>query len=52
MAQHVDPNKNHDQIAKVKSLARNYSLSLFAIETAIKSHEEGRIVELKEIESL
>ncbi|MEM2936076.1 MAG: sugar phosphate isomerase/epimerase [Candidatus Bathyarchaeia archaeon] len=42
MAQHVDPDKNHDQIVKVKSLAQNYGLSLFAIEAATDILEKER----------
>jgi len=42
MAQHLDPDKNHDQIVKVKSLAQNYSLSLFAIEAATDILEEEK----------
>ncbi len=43
MAQHVDPDKNHDQVARVKSLAQNYGLSLFAIEAATNILEEERM---------
>jgi len=42
MAQHVDPDMNQDQIVKVKSLAQNYGLSLFAIEAATDILEEER----------
>ena len=42
MAQHVDPDKNNDQIVKVRSLAQNYGLPLFAIEAATDILDEEK----------
>ncbi|MEM2905610.1 MAG: sugar phosphate isomerase/epimerase [Candidatus Bathyarchaeia archaeon] len=42
MAQHVDPDKNGEQIAKVKSLAQTYGLALFAIEAATDILDEQK----------